>query len=126
MQEAKFLTLSDVQSRAWQESAACRDKGHHIFFFEEDYPVNSKAFESAKRRATEMCLGCPVRLECFLWSVAERHEGGMYGGVRSNERHRDKRVPKKKIDAALREGAYFRFVSRVSVHIEPAERQECA
>ena len=63
-------------STAWEEKAACRNRGLARLF----YPEPSVSVEPAKR----ICRGCPVRQACLVAGLNERH--GVWGGLTRNER----------------------------------------
>lgn len=69
----------------WRLSAACQTAPAELFFPEDHIaPAGTKEWRAeCEAIAARWCLRCPVRLECFAWSIEE--EGaisrGMWGGV---------------------------------------------
>lgn len=69
--------MSVVKERHWVERAACKDMGHALFFPELGEDV---------RPAKEVCEGCPVRSECYTYSLEISTHHGIWGGKSERER----------------------------------------
>jgi WhiB family transcriptional regulator, redox-sensing transcriptional regulator len=63
----------------WHEQAACVDVPTRRFFPERGAAVLTA---SVKR----VCQGCPVRLECLEFALAENIQHGVWGGTSPRER----------------------------------------
>lgn len=85
---AEFLS-EEIQ--AWRAQAACRGKGHRIFF-----PERGGEWEEAMA----ICAPCPVKTQCADWAL--RHERfGIWGGTSERERRRiahDQDIRRSRID----------------------------
>ena len=68
----------------WMEDALCREIGSEIFF-----PEDSDAH--AAKRATKICLNCPVIEECLDYALTMPVLHGVLGGMTAQERARFKR-----------------------------------
>jgi WhiB family redox-sensing transcriptional regulator len=62
-------------STAWADRAACRGLDLALFF-----PERSESAAPGKR----ICRDCPVRMQCLVAGMPERH--GTWGGLTRNER----------------------------------------
>ena len=72
----------EFDERAWRRSAACRDVDPAVFF-----PVGLTG--PAIRQiadAKAVCRGCPVRLVCLQYALANHHDDGVWGGYDEGER----------------------------------------
>lgn len=68
----------------WAKSGACRDKPHDWWFPSPQHnPI----------KAVEICMHCPVRIECLTFALRTNQEHGVWGGLTSRER-RDPRLLK--------------------------------
>lgn len=61
----------------WYERSACRGTPLPLFF----EPANELA-------AKALCVGCPVRTECFEYAMRNCLDFGVWGGLTSEERLR--------------------------------------
>lgn len=64
---------------AWMLTAKCRGISPAEFF-----PSDGTGVEVAQ----QICDGCPVRLECLEYALANRIEHGVWGGASERERRR--------------------------------------
>jgi WhiB family redox-sensing transcriptional regulator len=87
----------EFDERGWRHSAACRDVDPAVFF-----PVGLtgpaiKQIAAAKA----ICHGCPVRLVCLQYALANHHDDGVWGGQDEGER-RDLRRRWRRLGSPLR------------------------
>lgn len=66
----------------WVKLAACRDADPALFFPERG---------ESSREAKQVCLSCPVRLECLEYALANGEKFGVWGGKSDKERRRLRR-----------------------------------
>jgi WhiB family redox-sensing transcriptional regulator len=64
---------------AWLDNAACRPYPTEMFF-----PIAGE--DTSKAR--EVCLGCPVSLECLDFALRSGQKHGIWGGTSERERRR--------------------------------------
>lgn len=64
---------------AWMKQGACLDVDPELFHPASQAP---DAADPAKR----ICHGCPVRSDCFEWSLETGQGQGVWGGLDENER----------------------------------------
>jgi WhiB family transcriptional regulator, redox-sensing transcriptional regulator len=79
------VAASTLQEQTWQLDAACRGHDRSIF-----YPPSSaeRRDERDRReaRAKAICAECRVREECLEYSLAQRDQHGIWGGLTELER----------------------------------------
>lgn len=73
----EFLQAPITEERPWVVFAACRDAEPDLFF------PGSKADEA---RAKALCAICPVRNECYDYSLEARGTFGVWGGLNEKQR----------------------------------------
>ena len=73
----EFLQAPITEERPWVVFAACRDAEPDLFF------PGSKADEA---RAKALCAICPVRNECYDYSLEARETFGVWGGLNEKQR----------------------------------------
>ena len=56
----------------WMHRAACIGHDPKLWFPEG---------RASTDEAVGICEGCPVRVECFEWAIAERFDVGIWGGA---------------------------------------------
>lgn len=66
-------------THAWMTQARCRGERPGVFF-----PSDGLGVETAQRA----CAGCPVRVECLEYALANRIDHGVWGGASERERLR--------------------------------------
>lgn len=72
----------EFDERAWRRSAACRDVDPAVFF-----PVGLTGTAIPQiADAKAVCRGCPVRLVCLQYALANHHDDGVWGGYDEGER----------------------------------------
>ncbi len=72
----------EFDERSWRRSAACRDVDPAVFF-----PVGLTGTAIPKiADAKAICRGCPVRLVCLQYALANHHDDGVWGGYDEGER----------------------------------------
>jgi len=67
---------------AWRRSAACRDVDPAVFF---PIGLTGPAIQQIAG-AKAICSGCPVRLICLQYALANHHDDGVWGGYDEGER----------------------------------------
>lgn len=67
----------------WRDQARCRSIDGDLFF-----PLGhiSEADKEQAKAAKQVCVGCPVRLDCLEWSIANGANWGIWGGLTEAER----------------------------------------
>ena len=75
-----------LAAQSWPDRAACRDQDTELWF-----PVSPTAVPDPHARAT--CAGCPVRLDCLEFALANPKLAacGMWGGLTEDERQAERR-----------------------------------
>ena len=72
----------EFDERAWRRLAACRDVDPAVFF-----PVGLTGTAIPQiADAKAICRGCPVRLVCLQYALANHHDDGVWGGYDEGER----------------------------------------
>ena len=66
------------EERPWVVFAACRDEDPFLFF---------PQTPAATKRARTICAMCPVRVDCFEYSLEAAERFGVWGGVPEQQRH---------------------------------------
>lgn len=74
--------LSAVAAATWMRQAACRSVDPELFF-----PGRGESTREAKAA----CAGCPVRVECLDYAIANGERHGIWGGLSPRERRRARR-----------------------------------
>jgi WhiB family redox-sensing transcriptional regulator len=93
----------EFDEQAWRRTAACRDVDPEVFF-----PVGSTGPAIQQiADAKDICRGCPVRLVCLQYALANHHDDGVWGGYDEGERRELRRRWR-------RLGSPLRFVPAVS------------
>jgi hypothetical protein len=69
--------MTIVKERTWVDRAACKGMGAAMFFPE---------LGEDTRPAKEVCQGCPVKAECYAYSLAISTHHGVWGGKSERER----------------------------------------
>jgi WhiB family transcriptional regulator, redox-sensing transcriptional regulator len=85
----------------WQEQAVCGGLGH-LFFGPEDESADARQVREARARA--ICAGCPVRVRCLEYRLADDYQGdgAIWGGEDEYER---KRIRRNRLRALTRRSA---------------------
>ena len=84
MKEITFFLEPGASAEAdWRHHAACRGTPDPDIFF----PIGNTgpALEQIEA-AKEICLPCPVRMECLEWAIETRQDSGVWGGLSEDER----------------------------------------
>ena len=72
----------EFDEQAWRRSAACRHVDPSVFF-----PVGLTGPSVQQiADAKAVCQGCPVRLVCLQYALANHHDDGVWGGYDEGER----------------------------------------
>lgn len=61
----------------WMDFAACRGKDPSVFFFEDTSP---------NHEARQLCITCPVRMDCLEYAVEHEKDWGVWAGVTARVR----------------------------------------
>jgi WhiB family redox-sensing transcriptional regulator len=82
----------------WQDKAACKGMDTDIFY---------KLGKQEVQAAIEICLHCPVMLECRAYAIRYEKEYpyryGIFGGMRPEERTRGRKAARQNYHAEVRE-----------------------
>jgi WhiB family transcriptional regulator, redox-sensing transcriptional regulator len=66
----------------WRDHAACRDVDPELFF-----PLTSAGPSRAQTAAAlTVCGSCVVRAECLDWSLEQKIDHGVWGGLSEEQR----------------------------------------
>lgn len=65
-------------SREWEREAACQGRDVEMW-----YPLRRTGAE-----AERICRGCPVRAECYQYSLLTEQQWGTWGGVGQRQRRK--------------------------------------
>jgi WhiB family redox-sensing transcriptional regulator len=60
------------RAKHWRDNAACRDENPDMF-----YTDNAQIVQQARK----VCFGCPVRMECQQFALANGEWWGVWGGM---------------------------------------------
>ena len=71
--QARLAAAVDV----W-DSALCAQVDPEIFFPEKG---------GSTRQATQVCVGCPVRIQCLDYAMTNDERFGVWGGLSETQRH---------------------------------------
>ncbi len=61
----------------WRDYAACRGEDPSVFFFEDTSP---------NHRARQLCITCPVRMDCLEYATFAEKDWGVWAGVTARVR----------------------------------------
>jgi WhiB family transcriptional regulator, redox-sensing transcriptional regulator len=78
------MSTSAVDGLDWHVDAACRGADPELFFPDDDIRFTRARVKMAKI----ICRSCPVSVTCLSWALTSGEEGGIWGGLTENERHR--------------------------------------
>lgn len=79
---ARYTRCPMGEELEWQAEGLCHDPNYsNINWFPEP---PTKQVDSA--RAKEMCLACPVLLECRTWALTRHEMHGVWGGMSERDR----------------------------------------
>jgi WhiB family redox-sensing transcriptional regulator len=85
------MVMSPATPLPWADEAACA--GHE--FPEMWFPFRDIYDDSKRRRAIEICGGCPVRNPCAEYAQSVRWIEGIWGGLDSDDRRKIRRKANK-------------------------------
>jgi len=77
-------TMKTEPRTDWTKLAACVDKPHKWWFPEQGMNPT---------KAIEVCMDCPVRIDCLTFALRTNQPHGVWGGLTTDER-RDPRMVK--------------------------------
>jgi WhiB family transcriptional regulator, redox-sensing transcriptional regulator len=83
---------------SWQDSAACAGMDVLLFFGPDREPGPEREIREAKAKA--VCQLCPVRVQCLNYALRNSIRHGIWGGLKEEERARERRRRARKPDAA--------------------------
>lgn len=95
--------MTIVKERTWVDRAACKGMGADLFFPE---------LGEDTRPAKEVCQGCPVRAECYAYSLEISTHHGIWGGKSERER-RGKRPEWEPVQQPIRHGTNGGYTAHV-------------
>ncbi|MGH3666030.1 MAG: WhiB family transcriptional regulator [Egibacteraceae bacterium] len=72
-----------IETLPWADQAKCLQAEPDTFFPEKG---------GSTREAKRICAGCPVRVECLEYALANDERFGIWGGLSERERRRLKRL----------------------------------
>lgn len=90
----------------WRAQSACEGKDPNLWFpsATQDEFVSGKRTRRETSRlygeARQICLACPVRIECLDYALRKPEEHGMWGGLTASERSIVRRTRRKRPVAA--------------------------
>lgn len=76
------MALHNVRGQTWKLLAMCQNAANPDAWFEK--------FDS-KKKAAEMCKGCPVISQCLTYALENDEQWGIWGGMTTKDRKRLKR-----------------------------------
>jgi WhiB family redox-sensing transcriptional regulator len=74
---------------SWRAHASCRGAGPHLFF-----PAKGEAAAEAK----QVCVTCPVALQCLDFAIRSGEETGIWGGMSERQRREVARARRQALD----------------------------
>lgn len=86
------LNLFEIEPKAliplvpWHLDAACRGREWHEFFGEDHVVKQPSLHPTVLRAAREVCSGCAVQHECFVWALEYRESHGIWAGTSGRQR----------------------------------------
>lgn len=80
----------------WREDAACAGMDTELWFPARAYPKGAELKRVWK--AQEVCVSCPVRLECLTFAL-RTGQRGIWGGMTEEQRRRSKLCKRLRADA---------------------------
>ncbi len=101
--------MSVIRDRTWVDRAACRGMGPGLFHPE---------LGEDTRPAKEVCQGCPVRAECYAYSLEISTHHGIWGGKSERER-RGNRPERQREPEPIRHGTNRGYTQHVRREIPP-------
>jgi hypothetical protein len=75
-----------TEAWGWQLLARCRGEDPSMFFYGDRERGPTR--ERREHKAKQLCVQCPVRIECLLHSLRFQEPYGIWGGVAERERRR--------------------------------------
>lgn len=67
----------DYYDADWMLHAACKGKDSSVFYFEDTSP---------NHEARQLCINCPVRLDCLEYATEHEKDWGVWAGVTARVR----------------------------------------
>jgi len=89
------MTISEAPEQLWHLRAACRGPNQSIFF----PPIRAERRKDKRfreQRAKEICIECPVLVECRTFALSIKEQHGIWGGLTANERKELYQVDRRK------------------------------
>jgi WhiB family transcriptional regulator, redox-sensing transcriptional regulator len=74
---------------SWLDRAACRGMDAQLFFGPDGETGQGREIREAKAKV--ICALCPVREQCFDYALRHSIKQGIWGGLNSEERTRERR-----------------------------------
>jgi WhiB family transcriptional regulator, redox-sensing transcriptional regulator len=82
---AMLPRLSAELSAEWQQHGLCRAEDSTVFFPPTHFEHKPER-EAREAKAKEICMRCPVRVQCLDWALETREPFGVWGGYSESER----------------------------------------
>jgi WhiB family transcriptional regulator, redox-sensing transcriptional regulator len=73
----------------WQDRAACRGTNARLFFGPDGERPQDREVREARAKA--ICALCPVREQCLDYALRNAVKHGIWGGLSTEERTRERR-----------------------------------
>ncbi len=80
--QAQFYSKLSIRGQPWRDAAACRGSTQ-IFF-----PEQGGNWKDPK----ELCMSCPVRVECLDFALRSGEKHGIWGGKSERQRREMRQV----------------------------------
>jgi WhiB family transcriptional regulator, redox-sensing transcriptional regulator len=74
---------------SWQDRAACRGTNARLFFGPDNERPQDREVREARAKA--ICALCPVREQCLDYALRNAVKHGIWGGLTTEERTRERR-----------------------------------
>lgn len=74
---------------SWQDRAFCAGRDGQVFFAPDGERPPERELREASAKA--ICARCPVRAQCLDYALTKSIKHGIWGGLNSEERARERR-----------------------------------
>lgn len=81
-----FPSLKHVMSLDWRDNTACRALPKEVFFDYNSVNITLVQKREYKALALSTCASCPVRSECYEFSVCNNEPFGIWAGLTPEQR----------------------------------------
>lgn len=79
--------LGTAKSTEWQQHGLCQADDAGVFFPPLHFERKPER-EVREAKAKQICLRCPVRVQCLEWALEVEEPHGVWGGYSEQERKR--------------------------------------